>query len=88
MSISPEQHLWQFVIEKAFVDATNPAPANATDLREKFIATAWIRNCGRDFRFVCSLAGMDPHFLSDAFNANRVDREIFKNTSKIGRKSE
>jgi hypothetical protein len=83
----PEQELWQVVIEKAFVDAINPDPANATDVREKSIAAAWIRNCGKDFCFVCSLAGMDPHFLSDAFNANKVNRETFKNSSKVGKKS-
>jgi hypothetical protein len=88
MSMSPEQLLWQTVIEKAFVDATNPEPANKDDIREKARASAWIRNCGRDFRFVCSLAGLAPQFLSDAFNANRVDREIFRNSSKIGRKSQ
>lgn len=86
--MSPEQLLWQTVIEKAFVDAINPEPANRDDIREKARASAWIRNCGRDFRLVCDWAGMDPHFLSDAFNANRINRETFRNSSKIGRKAE
>jgi hypothetical protein len=85
--MSPEQLLWQTVIEKAFIDAINPDPANAEDRNQKSVATNWIRNCGRDFRLVCTLAGMDPNFLSDAFKANKINRETLKNSSKIGRKS-
>lgn len=88
MSMSSEQLLWQTVIEKAFIDATNPEPANADDIREKARASSWIRNCGRDFRLVCDWAGMDPDFLSDAFIANKINRETFRNSSKIGRKSQ
>jgi hypothetical protein len=86
--MSPEQELWQTVIEKAFIDAINPKPANPDDIREKARASAWIRGCGRDFRLVCSLAGMDPEFLSDAFNANKINKDVFRNSSKIGRKSQ
>jgi hypothetical protein len=86
--VSPEQLLWQTVIEKAVFDALNPEPANDQDRHEKPMAERWIRNCGRDFRFVCSLAGIDPRFLSDAFNAGRISRDTLRNSSRIGRKSE
>jgi hypothetical protein len=81
--MSPEQHLWQKVVEQAFVDATaGAAPSDdaraGTDRRK---ASDWIRGCGRDFRMVCGLAGMDPDFLSDAFRAGRVQRVFLKNAS-------
>jgi hypothetical protein len=88
MSMSPEQLLFQTVIEKAFVDAINPDPANDIDRRAKSEAVAWIANCGRDFRRVCEWAGMDPDFLSDAFNANKINRNTLKNSSKVGRRTQ
>jgi hypothetical protein len=73
MSHNPERELFQTVIHKAFVDATAAAPSNAEDQREKRRAHDWISGCGRDFRFICRLAGMDADFLSDAYRAGRVD---------------
>lgn len=84
----PEQELWQTVIELGFVDALRPGPANAVDIRAKSEAIHWISRCTRDFREVCALAGMDPKFLSDAFNAGRVSSKDLKNTSKVGRRTE
>lgn len=83
--MSPEQHLWQSVIERAFVDATAPVSNDDTEARAKRQAADWIRGCGKDFREVCSLAGMDADFLSDAFREGRVDRVALKNASKVCR---
>lgn len=85
MTLSPERRMWQSVIEQAFSDAMRPDPKNQNDLREKRIAANWIRSCGPDFRLVCDLAGMDPDFLSDAFNAGRVDREVMRSSSKLSK---
>jgi hypothetical protein len=74
----PERELWQTVIFKAFIDATNPAPANPEDAREKVAAHRWIATNCKDFRRACMFAGMDPHFLSDAYRAGRVDPVLLR----------
>lgn len=76
--MTPEQKLWQAVILKAFTDATAVNPSSREDRMEKSRADSWIRGCGRDFRFVCSLAGMDPEFLSLAYRQGRVRPELLR----------
>ena len=70
-----DQRLWQTVVFQAFIDATHDLPRGAvgSQHRDKSEADAWIRGCGRNFRMVCSLAGLDPEFLSDAYRQGRVD---------------
>ena len=53
------------------MDAT--ADAKGNDRLHQRAADQWIRDCGRDFRLVCSLAGMDAGFLSGAYRAGRVN---------------
>lgn len=76
--ISPEQRLWQAVVYKAFIDALGDDSKDRDAMRAKREADAWIRDCRRDFRQVCALAGMDPDFLSQAYNDGRVDRDLLK----------
>ena len=70
-----ERILWQSVLFPAFVDAAHDLPESAvgTQRRDKRDADEWIRRCGRNFRMVCSLAGLDPDFLSRAYVQGRVD---------------
>lgn len=72
------QKLWQAVTLKAFTDATAERPASQDDRRAKESADKWIRSAGRDFQTVCSLAGMDARFLSDAYRAGRVDPDLLR----------
>jgi hypothetical protein len=74
-SISPEREMWQAVLLKAFTDATAPDPKTREDILAKRAADSWIRNCGRDFRHVCALAGMSASFLSEAYLRGRVSPE-------------
>ena len=70
-----ERELWQTVVFQAFIDATHDLPSGAvgSQRHDKRDADAWIRGCGRDFRMVCSLAGLDPAFFSAAYVQGRVD---------------
>lgn len=83
-----ERVLWQTVVFQAFIDATW-APkwgTSAENKRAKAEADAWIRGCGRNFRFVCALADLDPEFLSRAFVQGRVDpAQLRAHTSGKGR---
>lgn len=76
-ALTPEQELWQSVVFTAFMDATR----NETENREEQSrreADRWIRGKGRDFRQVCSMAGMDPDFLSAAYIAGKVDPALLR----------
>ena len=70
-----ERELWQTVVYQAFIDATHDLPSGAvgSQTRDKREADTWIRGCGRDFRMVCSLAGLDAAFFSTAYVQGRVD---------------
>lgn len=78
-----ERLLWQHVIYKAFIDATALDPTCPKNSVEKMRADRWIRDCGRDFRDVCYMAGFDPDFLSDAYKAGRVDPDMLRGDEKI-----
>lgn len=85
MSITPERHLWQSVLIMAVTDATYVG--DVQDLRrEKRTADRWLRGCGRDFRRVCTLAGMDPDFVSEAYAGGRINGELLR--SAQGRHTE
>jgi len=80
----PEKLLWQRVLEQAFVDATHPGGSKEVR-REQPTADAWVSRCGKDFRFVCTLAGMDADFLSDNYRAGRFSRDHLKAAERDGR---
>lgn len=74
----PEQKLFQSVIIKALDDATLVDPASQEDRAEKRAADAWIRRAGKHFRFICSLAGFDPDFISEQYIAGNIDGELLR----------
>jgi hypothetical protein len=88
--IDPNRILWQHVLQQAFMDATSESTAQVQSSasaagkgsREQLSADRWIRDCGRDFRMVCSLAGMDADFLSGAYRAGRVNGEWLRQDPK------
>ncbi len=41
-------------------------------------ADSWLRNCGRDMREVCDLAGIDPEFLSQAYISGRIKKAVLE----------
>lgn len=71
------REMWQAVLHRAFLDATYDGDARA-DKMEQITADRWIRQCGKDFRMVCELAGMDADFLSNAYSTGKVDRHLLK----------
>jgi len=54
----PEQLLWTAVLAKALDDAIY-----TSDYNEALSAINWIEAEGKDFRFVCGLAGRDPKYI-------------------------
>jgi len=80
--MTPEKALWQSVVYKAFLDATNTATGDAETIAAKRTAIEWITKAGRDFREVCSLAGMDHSFLQKAFIDGRVDRDALRRVAQ------
>lgn len=71
------RELMQAVLHRAFIDATYDGPQRGEKQAQRD-AHSWITNCGRDFRHVCDLAGMDAGFLSNAYRSGRVDRHLLK----------
>lgn len=81
--MSPEQtqeraetcrRLWQAVVLRAITDATADEYASAEDRAEQRRAHEWITGRGKDFRHVCDLAGLDPDFYADAYEAGGINR--------------
>ena len=54
----PEELLWTAVLAKAVDDAIY-----TSDYDEALSAINWIEGGGRDFRFVCHLAGRDSNYV-------------------------
>jgi|TARA_R100000234_G_C4871550_1_gene123523 hypothetical protein len=54
----PEQLLWTAVLAKALDDAIY-----SSDYDEALNAISWIEGEGKDFRFVCGLAGRDSKYV-------------------------
>ncbi|MFG6573201.1 hypothetical protein ACGYLO_16530 [Sulfitobacter sp. 1A13353] len=75
------REMWQSVLHRAFLDATYDGDARA-DRMEQITADRWIRQCGKDFRTVCEMAGMDADFLSEAYRAGKVDRHLLKGSEE------
>lgn len=72
--VTPEQYLWQQVLYRAAIDATaDNEPTSGGDAYAKRYARDWFSSGGRDFREVCSMAGLDPDFIHDAWQNRRID---------------
>ena len=85
--MSPEKRLWQRVLIVALADATAKGgdPRNRLDRAQ---AREWVREGGKDFRKVCSLAGIDPDGIIEAFKAGRVRTELFQRVVPEERQTE
>jgi hypothetical protein len=58
------RRLWLNVIQRAFADAmVKSRRPSATVLADRDAGRAWLLNFGRDFRYVCDLAGMDANYV-------------------------
>ncbi|MEX5600726.1 hypothetical protein [Pseudophaeobacter sp. C1-32P7] len=67
-----EQRLWQTVLMLALADATSVSQT-MTAIRQRDAADSWIRDCRKDFRKICTLAGFDPAVVHDAYINGRID---------------
>lgn len=71
--------MWQAVILLAVEDALL---TGAENVKERHKADSWLRGMSKNFRLVCSLAGMDPDFIRDAYVAGRIDVKILAGNRK------
>lgn len=72
--ISPERQLWAAVLGQAVNDALREKPYSVLDRLAATGARSWMDGQGKDFRMVCTLAGMDPDAVSAAWRSGRVER--------------
>lgn len=77
----PERRMWQAVVYRAAVDAVCPSTGDDGE-RNRRDADTWFRRAGKDFRMVCSLAGLDPDFIHDAYVAGKIDPDLLKASEK------
>ena len=70
-----ELTLWQTVLFQAVKDGLERAihPDPPLELR---VADDWIRRGNKDFRHVCSLAGLDPGFVHKAYVSGRIRLDL------------
>ena len=66
----PEEQLWIAVLTKAIDDAVY-----SSDYREALYAISWIEGEGRDFRFVCHLAGRDSNYVVKKLATKILERK-------------
>lgn len=71
--VAPEVGLWRSVVKLALDDAMGVTKVNSTDeavrkegIRNQDRARSWLLSRSRDFRQVCSLAGLDPDAVYDS----------------------
>lgn len=86
---SPERAIWQAVIFRALLDATNSIKKTYNGGKQhryrdldRLRADTWLRYSGSDFRMVCALAGIDPDFLRDAYVSGRIDPDRLRASEK------
>ena len=72
--MTPEQRLWQAVLGQAISDAMMEDPQTLESMMNKKSARSWFDFAGRNFRWVCEMAGMDPDAVSEAWRDGRVSR--------------
>lgn len=70
----PERQLWAAVLGQAVNDALRESAYSSEDRRGKNSARSWMDGQGRDFRLVCTLAGMEPEAVADAWRGRRMER--------------
>lgn len=72
------RHLWTEVLTLGLREAsgyiTGPIAENRSVIEQQ--AKTWLRS--RDFVTVCDLAGFDPDFLRDAYEAGKFTRENWR----------
>ncbi len=91
--MAPEQEIFQAVIERALMDAFwDGEIKNKGGIRSEAIcardqADTWLRGMSKDFKTICHLAGIDPHFLRDNYVAGKIDRVEFYNAQAAKSKS-
>lgn len=84
---TPEQELWQTVVYNAILESLYPGEGRERR-NAKRDAIRWIEFGGRDFKRVCSLAGLDPDFIQDAWRAGRFNLADLKCSAYSERKEE
>ena len=82
---SPERALWCEVLVRALRDAaghfeTSRSTYATLDRRR---AHEWITRDSRDFQIVCTLAGLDPVAVRDAYLAGRIDLGLYYDSGKV-----
>lgn len=82
--MSPEQRLWQEVVFKTIIDAMSnqDSPCDDEWISRKQ-AREWMKGDTRDFFEVCTLAGIDPHFLRENFAAGKIRLEDIKTVRMV-----
>lgn len=75
---SGERELWQTVLFLGVKDALEGLQiADPTRRKlDQVNADRWICRAGRDFRLVCSLAGVDPDFVRQAYTQGRIRLDL------------
>lgn len=79
--MTPEQRLWQSVLLTAVQDAVYDGE-NVELQNAQRAAAIWLDKAGRDFREVCTLAGMDPQFIADAWRNGKLTKDSLKAATK------
>lgn len=80
--MTPERILWQKVLLQALLDISSKAQANPADREAREEAKRWVERGGKDFRTVCSLAGIHPERLQEAHRAGKIDPEFLRRLEK------
>ena len=70
---TPYRALWCAVIRQAWADATTTGHVAERDIR---VARNWPKYRSRDFELVCSLAGMNPQIIANAFKSPNPDGPV------------
>ena len=61
---SPAARLWRVVLHRAIVDAFARPGRSGSTVRETIEAQDWLIKGGKDFAFVCELAGTDAEMIN------------------------
>jgi hypothetical protein len=78
MKMSADRTLWQSVVLKALMDATQKEPTQTQDIVAKRQAHEWLLAAKRDFRLVCHYADLDPDFISQKYRAGQIDAMMLR----------
>lgn len=85
-SNSGELTLWQTVVFLAVKDALEGKGQDRPDL-DRSRADQWIRDGGKDFRLVCTLAGIEAEFLRKSYLQGKISLELLI-ASETGNKAQ